>query len=638
MQRSTALRARRLLRRALILGSVVIASATPLAALADCCTCTASSNPTQKVCLTIQTGGCATIQQQAANTNITSMTCQTQGLTPTQCNTTKPQGQCDVIADASTYNPNSSSNIATGASISVVPELGVKIPGVEFGMPVRDAKGQIAVPFLAQYVAGVYNYMLGISLVAAAIMIVYGGFKYILGSTALAISSGRDTIIDAIIGLFLVFGSYTLLAVLNPATVAPTAIQITAVSPDESWIQDHGTGDPFYSAQALTDAQNMSVNGAPTPSGTYAPPTAQQIALAAAQQKAATPGQPVPPPLPTELVDVSKIPFDASLGGPANINNFCSTRAEGGTATTYDDKIKLLVKAVMGFYKTCVQNHLCAYCQGCGTTIPAGMITAGANPSYIVQNAIQRGMTTPEGLWSGKQQCIDAYNSNKYAVNAMPECSSLAKDFYQTNFIENFTKAKMYATDCGGFAFAVYGCANAKKLPTPTERAYDNNTKKFVNTGYLSAKSLETYMQQPGAVAAGHMNDDINALAAAKGGIRFGDLVYTCCGGSKDAYSAHWFMYTGGRPDVPFSYIEMGGLGANVSVPGIPQGVSTVQAGPAGGTLQDYLARKITPTQLKTSSGKVYGTLPASQDGSKGLVFVFRPYADSPGAPGFANP
>ncbi len=100
------------------------------------------------------------------------------------------------------------------------PKLNVKIPGLKFSdYPIIIQNGKISIPFLAAYVSVFYNYLLGISVVVAAIMIVYGGVHYIVGSSFAKIGKAKEIIKDAILGLLLILGSYLILQVVNTSTV-----------------------------------------------------------------------------------------------------------------------------------------------------------------------------------------------------------------------------------------------------------------------------------------------------------------------------------------------------------------------------------------------------------------------------------
>ncbi|MEK7083904.1 MAG: hypothetical protein AAB932_01590, partial [Patescibacteria group bacterium] len=84
----------------------------------------------------------------------------------------------------------------------------------------------------AQYISALYRYLLGIVLLVAAVMVVYGGCKYILGQTAGSIQGGKEIITDAIIGLVLVLGAVVILRTVNPSTTDLKALRIAVIEPD----------------------------------------------------------------------------------------------------------------------------------------------------------------------------------------------------------------------------------------------------------------------------------------------------------------------------------------------------------------------------------------------------------------------
>lgn len=110
--------------------------------------------------------------------------------------------------------------------VSITPELGVPIPGLTFSPATRE-DGLISVPFLAQYISAIQRYLTGLALTAAVIMVVYGGFLYLLGSSLGEINHGKNIITDALIGLLLVLSAYAVLNIVNPnlTTLRPLALQ-----------------------------------------------------------------------------------------------------------------------------------------------------------------------------------------------------------------------------------------------------------------------------------------------------------------------------------------------------------------------------------------------------------------------------
>jgi hypothetical protein len=93
--------------------------------------------------------------------------------------------------------------------------LNIHIPGTDFSNPTVQ-QGMLSIPYLGQYIQAFYKLLIGISLIAAAIMIIYGGFRYIMSATAPKIQTGKQIIIDALMGMAIVLGAYVILTNINP--------------------------------------------------------------------------------------------------------------------------------------------------------------------------------------------------------------------------------------------------------------------------------------------------------------------------------------------------------------------------------------------------------------------------------------
>lgn len=120
----------------------------------------------------------------------------------------------------------------------VAPKLNVKIPGLSFTTETTVVACQgtlkcISVPFLAQYIQAFYKIIFGIGLIATALMIIYGGFLYVAGSTGIQISDAKKKITDALIGMAILLGAYVILMNINPQGVTLKGLQIPAVSLQE---------------------------------------------------------------------------------------------------------------------------------------------------------------------------------------------------------------------------------------------------------------------------------------------------------------------------------------------------------------------------------------------------------------------
>jgi hypothetical protein len=202
-------------------------------ALATCCKCVPKTETNVNVCIETEKTDCATLKD-SKNAFVKEMSCTlVEGL----CKSLNEGGVCTQgPAEEGVYTPPVQAGQAAAASgpagtAYTAPVLGVAIPGLKLS----DAEivgGEIRVPWFAQYISAIHEYIIGISVVVAAIAIAYGGILYIVGSAAGTIQKGKTIITNSLIGLFLILGAYTILATINPATVQPLAITIKTIIPD----------------------------------------------------------------------------------------------------------------------------------------------------------------------------------------------------------------------------------------------------------------------------------------------------------------------------------------------------------------------------------------------------------------------
>jgi hypothetical protein len=133
-----------------------------------------------------------------------------------------------ATATPTTPTPSPSTAPTVRSLPSIVPQLSVPIPGVNFTAPVTEGD-QVSVPFLAQYINGIYSYMLGISTIVAIIVVIVGGFYYLLGATVGDARKGQTLIKDAVGGLVVLYASYFILYTVNPNLVSLRPLRLLMV-------------------------------------------------------------------------------------------------------------------------------------------------------------------------------------------------------------------------------------------------------------------------------------------------------------------------------------------------------------------------------------------------------------------------
>lgn len=96
----------------------------------------------------------------------------------------------------------------------------IPIPGMTFDCKVSGHEGRQCVSSLGDYVSKVYQFFGGAVGVIAAVMVLWGGIKWITASgNTSRVQDAKQTIYSAVIAILIVFGSYILLFTINPELV-----------------------------------------------------------------------------------------------------------------------------------------------------------------------------------------------------------------------------------------------------------------------------------------------------------------------------------------------------------------------------------------------------------------------------------
>jgi len=110
----------------------------------------------------------------------------------------------------------------------VTPQLNVNIPGVSFTEPLqRD--GKLESNFIADYVTGVYRYLLGIAVTIAIVFVMIGGLQYVLAAGTGDTSKAKARIRNSVVGLVLLFCVYVILYTVNPQLTLFKTLSLTVI-------------------------------------------------------------------------------------------------------------------------------------------------------------------------------------------------------------------------------------------------------------------------------------------------------------------------------------------------------------------------------------------------------------------------
>ena len=113
----------------------------------------------------------------------------------------------------------------------VAPTMQIPIPTVSITKDSVKCEGDYCeIPWIGQYVAGIYKYAIGVVGIVAAIMLMVGGVRWLTaGGNAASVTDAQSYITGSLTGLVLALLSYTILYTINPALVSFKPIRVKMV-------------------------------------------------------------------------------------------------------------------------------------------------------------------------------------------------------------------------------------------------------------------------------------------------------------------------------------------------------------------------------------------------------------------------
>ncbi len=161
-----------------------------------------------------------------------------------KCSGTKPAGSASqirisvnvcccsqTIAEKNTINSKALEK-EEKTSLFTIPDFQVEIPGLNKLATITCTTGEeCEIPWIGQYISGIYNYALAIVGIVAAIVLMAGGLLWLIsGGDASKITRAKELIIGSISGLIILVASYSLLLIVNPDLVNLKSISITPLN------------------------------------------------------------------------------------------------------------------------------------------------------------------------------------------------------------------------------------------------------------------------------------------------------------------------------------------------------------------------------------------------------------------------
>jgi len=120
--------------------------------------------------------------------------------------------------------------------------LSVPVPGMPLvynaACNAYEFRGDGAGNLMVSYIKFLYKFLAGVAGIITVFMIMYGGVQWIFsGGNSAKINAAKETIFGAIIGLFLVLGSYLLLRTVNPQ-LTNLHLEVKVVNPGATGIHN----------------------------------------------------------------------------------------------------------------------------------------------------------------------------------------------------------------------------------------------------------------------------------------------------------------------------------------------------------------------------------------------------------------
>ena len=121
----------------------------------------------------------------------------------------------------------------------------IPIPGpnsIPANSPIgSEANGSFKVDLLSRYVKSIYDYLIIIAGILAAVVMMGGGLLWLTsGGNESRVTQAKDLIFGSIIGLVLVFASYLILNTINPDLLNLCSLEMETVAPKK--IEAGGSG------------------------------------------------------------------------------------------------------------------------------------------------------------------------------------------------------------------------------------------------------------------------------------------------------------------------------------------------------------------------------------------------------------
>ncbi len=130
------------------------------------------------------------------------------------------------------------------------PVLEINIPKLDFSNATQnvDEEGYIHLPWIGEYISAIYKFAMVVASILAVIVIIISGARMMVSAGGEEKNAATKRLGQALVGLFICWGSYAILYNINPALVEFKALRIKYIEPIS--LPDLTTAWDFDSSQA----------------------------------------------------------------------------------------------------------------------------------------------------------------------------------------------------------------------------------------------------------------------------------------------------------------------------------------------------------------------------------------------------
>jgi hypothetical protein len=140
--------------------------------------------------------------------------------------------------------------------------LGVTVPSLQFSAPPSevDSEGNIYISWIGEYLKALYNFSVVVVSIIAVVMIIMMGIKIITSGGGPAKGEAYKRIMQAVIGLFIAWGSYVILFSINPDLTVFKSLAIYYIEPQTIDISTIGGSDPTDEQYSKAEGNSYQVD------------------------------------------------------------------------------------------------------------------------------------------------------------------------------------------------------------------------------------------------------------------------------------------------------------------------------------------------------------------------------------------